>query len=108
MQRYIDDRSPVPWNSPTAIAAAIYDTFASDPVEPRWWNMDASSNQGLAQSSGGRFHDEGEKNDAYTEQGELFFSAPRGNELLPDPAAPKAGEPVYKRVVAFLMNAHER
>ena len=34
MQRYIDDRADCAIISPTAIAAAIYDTFASDPVEP--------------------------------------------------------------------------
>lgn len=104
MQRYIDDRADCAIISPTAIAAAIYDTFASDPVEPHVEYGCLEHFKGLARKVlAGRFHDEGEKNDAYTEQGELFSGHLQDRYPIP---RVKGGEPVYKQ--RHLLSPDER
>lgn len=94
MQRYIDERADCAILSPSAIAAAAYDAFASADVEPHIEYGCLEHFKGMARKVlAGRFTDEGEDNPAYAGQGELFSGHLQDRYPLPRVAGT---DPVYK------------
>lgn len=104
MHRYIDERSDCATLSPSAIAAHVYALFAPEAVEPHIEYGCLEHYKGMARKVlAGRFADNGERNQAYANQGELFSGHLQDRYPLPR----KAGcDPIYKR--RELLTAEER
>lgn len=94
MHRFVDDHAACTVLSPAALAMVAYDCFAEEGVEPHIAYGCLEHFKSLARKVlAGRFADEGEKNDAYAGQGELFSGHLQERYPLP---RKKGEDPQYK------------
>lgn len=104
MHRFINDHAECAILSPAALAAAAYEKFADDEVEPHIAYGCLEHFKGMARKVlAGNFSDEGERNQSYTEQGELFSGHLQDRYPLP---RAKGADAVYK--LRHLLTPEER
>lgn len=95
MMRFIEDRRECAIMSPAAVAAATFNQFSAEHVEPHIEYASLEHFKHMARKVlARRFDDDGEENAVYSGQGELFSGHLQDRYPVPR----KAGEePTYKR-----------
>jgi hypothetical protein len=104
MHRFINDHDNCAILSPAALASAAYAKFADDAVEPHVAYGCLEHFKGMARKVlAGSFADDGEGNQSYADQGELFSGHLQDRYPLP---RAKGADPVYK--LRHLLTPEER